>query len=251
MKQLKKLQTLIVLTLILTLSIPSLVQAKSGEEIQAFKKFLQKERQKYCFGDKLDDMSNSELSVWYSFVDINGDGKKELLVTETNSVRERISYLYSYRNKQVKKTSFFITKGEGKTKEFQNKKYRCTENFSTPNGAYQKRNAVFGVPIYRVKGTHDLVYAGYLPGAGASVVYKYYQYKNGGLYEKSGSILFHNYDGKAREGWQEWKIQDSYLYKNHNLKGKLIKIKYPEEKHLISVSKDYETGNIIVNTDSY
>lgn len=254
MKQLKKLQTLIALTLILTLSIPSLVQAKSGEEIQAFKKFLQKERQKYCFGNRLDDGEDCELKVWYSFADIDGDGRKELIISEINSVRHSFCYIYRYHNKKVEKFGVYSS-DKSSDKSLYNKKYNCTEDFDTVNGGYKKVYRIEGLPIYRVSGKKDLIFVAFMPGCGISKRYVYYHNKTGQLHQKYDSSL--NTWGKqekygmVKEGWWDWKIQDSYLYKNHNLKGKLIKIKYSEEKHLISVLRDFETGNIIVNTDSY
>ena len=254
MKQLKKLQTLIALTLILTLSIPSLVQAKSGEEIQAFKKFLQKERQKYCFGNRLDDGENCELKVWYSFADIDGDGRKELIISETNSVRYTCCYIYKYRNKKVEKFGVYSS-NKSSDKSFYNKKYNCVEDFSTAKGSYKKVYDIWGRPIYRIKGKKDLIFAAFMPGCGMSVQYIYYQNSSSNLYKKYSTSLnvWENREayGEPHEDWMGWNIQDSYLYKNRNLKGKLIEIKYSEEKHLISVVRDYETGNIIVNTKGY
>ena len=210
------------------------VYAKKGDEIKAYKKFLNKEKAKYCLGEKFDDITTG-LYVGYYYLDIDGNGVKELVIVEENERRENIRKIYTYKNKKVVQVPSY----EGidyNPKDFYNKKYGVMESF-VKHSKYKKIKYFYGYPLYRVKGKKDIICEYFVPGVGISKMYIYYKYKDGKFYETATSSL-NSYD--------EWEFKDSYLYKSYNLKDKLVKIKRSDYVHLVSVEKDFETGNTII-----
>lgn len=209
--------------------------AKSGDELKAFNKFLEKEYIKY-FEDISPELSGYKLDVYYYFVDIDGDGIKELVVQESIEYDESRTYFYKYENNKVKKIPLYSFENE-QSKVFYNKVFESKEKFAKYVGKKVKLNSLTGYPLYRIKGKKGIILAHYFEGMSMTKDYSYCELKNGKLCQKSTSYLF-SYD--------DWSVSDSYLYKYHKLKNKLVKINIKKYEKLISVKKDFQTGNITV-----